>query len=702
MLSKMSIAKSIEKLKSASLTGITQADENACHNFSYGNPQKKEFFSPNYPNEYPKNTKCTFRITADAGHMVMLDFRDQFHLEDSATCEYDKLEVRDGAYGYSPLIGTFCGNEFPKKMYSSKRYMWLQFSSDDSIEYTGFKAVYDYVPIPNQGPNGQDNDRECAFHRSGPSGIIQKSEIDPLWEKYRQDDTLECMWTIEADAGKKIYLNFNHYKLKRPNDCDQNFIQIFSDGRTPDKELAKFCGTTAEPQKSQTNVTHIRLFTHKEAFKETNFTLHYTSFREITKDDVCDPKLEFSCGDQTCVDISLKCDGEFDCKYRYDEEASICARALGASVVLTSEHMIIILVVFFALVIAMCVSISISCYNKIKERQLREREYKERRSKEASVEATIDRNLRDHSTPERALEKRVADQVPPRFRDEEEESSDGCYVPEVDLSVFKHPNGGESITKKPRAAGIQQQQQYPYISESFESLESDVIVPPAPPPVPPHLKERRDLSPPPPTYRIVGGKVIANPAKNEPERALQESRASTIDSKESGYGRWPPQESRPGSTKPAPGGYNRPIEKIDSSIRTLDKEPTGPTDLKSNFLRGPLEAGAPRSTYSRSPSDIGLPKFGMARVTPDGPRGPLAGKTPSVDKGMPLATFRRPYEPTPYPGGYRPPAARNYLARNAETDTLKTQPGIDASDKDSSRAHSVASTLSAPDVIGKR
>lgn len=109
--------------------------------------------------------------------------------------------------------------------------------------------------------------------------------------------------------------------------------------------------------------------------------------------------------------------------------------------VLTSEHMIIILVVFFALVIAMCVSISISCYNKIKERQLREREYKERRSKEASVEATIDRNLRGHSTPERALEKRVADQVPQRFRDEEEESSDGCYVPEVDLSVFKHPNG---------------------------------------------------------------------------------------------------------------------------------------------------------------------------------------------------------------------------------------------------------------------
>lgn len=42
--------------------------------------------------------------------------------------------------------------------------------------------------------------------------------------------------------------------------------------------------------------------------------------------ETCDLKTEFNCGDQTCVDISLKCDGEFDCKYRYDEETTICAR----------------------------------------------------------------------------------------------------------------------------------------------------------------------------------------------------------------------------------------------------------------------------------------------------------------------------------------------------------------------------------------
>ncbi|XP_054707460.1 uncharacterized protein LOC129217214, partial [Uloborus diversus] len=507
------------------------------------------------------------------------------------------------------------------------------------------------------------------------------------------------------------------YKLDRPNDCDQNFIQIFADGRTPDKELSKFCGTTAEPQKSPSNLTYVRLFTHKDAFHGTNFTIHYTSFREITKDEQCDPKTEFNCGDQTCVDIALKCDGEYDCKYRYDEEPSICARALGASIMLTSEHMIIILVVFFALVIAMCASISISCYNKIKERQVREREYKERRSKEASVEA--ERNLRAHSSPavdpKRTVPAQQAgfDQIATGrqgFRDDadDEESSDGCYVPEVDLSRFK-PNGGETIPKKPRGTGLQQQQ-YPYISESFESLQSDVIVPPAPPPVPLHMKERRDLSPPPPTYRIVGGKVVANPAKNEPsmERMQQlESGRSTIDSKGGGsYGRYGTTDSRPGSAKPI-GGYPvyKPNEKPEIPVKPLiEKEPpASSTDLKASFLRGPLEAGAPRSAFSRSPGDIGLPKFGMARVTPDGPRGPLAAKGAAGDKSLPLATFRNAYEDNSYQRGYRPGTLRNYSSRNnPEADALKAQATVEASDKDSSRAHSVASTLSAPDVIGKR
>ncbi|CAL1295836.1 unnamed protein product, partial [Larinioides sclopetarius] len=626
---------------------MDQSEDAKCFNFSVVNPTKKEFYSPNYPNNYPKDVRCTLKITAPPGHTVKLDFRDKFHLENSPSCSYDYLEVRDGLHGYSPMLGSrYCGSEFPKQVISSKRYMWLQFKSDESIEYEGFRAVYDFVKMPNLGSSNTDVEKECSIRFSGHSGTVQKSQMQPYYEKYSNEDTVECMWIIETEAGKKLYLNFKDFSLNKPNDCDQNLLQIFPDSQSPSEKTADFCGTTAEPQKSESNVTYIRLFTQRANYEKTDFKIHFTSFREIEKNEKCDPNTEFNCGDQTCIDSSLLCDGEYDCKYRYDEEPTKCTRALGAAMVLTSEHMIIILVVFFGLVVAMCASISISCYNKIQERQLREREYKERRSKEASVEVTLDRSLQ---------------------RREDDSSDGGCYVPEVDFrGKQQKTNGGESVPKKAgKGAAPFQQPNYPYISESFESLESDVIVPPAPPPVPAHMKERREISPPPPTYRIVGGKVIASPAMNEPSTAAAEpsTRWQGLRGNETpSEPKW--QESRPPSARSGPKGVERE-----------------PAESKTNWLRGPLEAGVPRSAFTRQPGEIGLPKFGMSRVTPGGPVGQSRG--PPGDKPIPLSAFRSPYDRVaPDRAGY------------------PTQRETEASD--SSRAHSVASTLSAPDAVRNR
>lgn len=82
--------------------------------------------------------------------MVRLEFRDQFHLEESPSCEFDKLEVHNGGHGYSPLAGTFCGREFPKPIQSEGRELYLKFTSDASIEYVGFKAVYSFIPAPSK------------------------------------------------------------------------------------------------------------------------------------------------------------------------------------------------------------------------------------------------------------------------------------------------------------------------------------------------------------------------------------------------------------------------------------------------------------------------------------------------------------------------------------------------------------------------
>ncbi|XP_022236980.1 neuropilin and tolloid-like protein 2, partial [Limulus polyphemus] len=129
-------------------TQMNELDQaKACFNFTVGSPERMELYSPHYPKKYPNNTDCIKKIEAPYGYYVELDFRDDFHLEEASNCEYDYLEILDGPYGYSNLLGRYCGATFPPLTQSSGRYLWLKFHSDDSIEYVGFRAVFKFFPI---------------------------------------------------------------------------------------------------------------------------------------------------------------------------------------------------------------------------------------------------------------------------------------------------------------------------------------------------------------------------------------------------------------------------------------------------------------------------------------------------------------------------------------------------------------------------
>lgn len=85
---------------------------------------------------------------APEGYRIHLDFREWFEIEGSDKCEFDFLEVRDGPFGYSPVINKLCGKGFPSKVITSTtRFMWLQFKSDKNLGLRGFKATYSFNAI---------------------------------------------------------------------------------------------------------------------------------------------------------------------------------------------------------------------------------------------------------------------------------------------------------------------------------------------------------------------------------------------------------------------------------------------------------------------------------------------------------------------------------------------------------------------------
>lgn len=119
----------------------------------------------NNHNHYHRNSNCHWRIRANAGHVVRLSSI-HFDVEPDANCDYDYLNIYDGSSNSAKLIGKFCGGS-DVEVVSSSRYLYLEFHSDDSNEFTGFKFKYSF----QQASAGCGNSFfMCKNHR-----CIQKS-----------------------------------------------------------------------------------------------------------------------------------------------------------------------------------------------------------------------------------------------------------------------------------------------------------------------------------------------------------------------------------------------------------------------------------------------------------------------------------------------------------------------------------------------
>ncbi|BET00095.1 CUB domain [Nesidiocoris tenuis] len=377
-----------------------------CEAFVIGQPTKNTFYSPNYPDLYTNNTDCVKIIDAPPGYYLKLDFRDRFDIEPSQDCRFDSLEIRDGPNGYDKLIGEFCGSVFPPIIYSSGRSLWLRFTSDENIESRGFKGVYEYI---KRSTGTEVPEKLCRKVLTGMEGFVNRSDIDQEFIDRSTEFSLpmECMWTIQVDPGWRIQLQFNKFALEVPNDCESNFVDVFPEATDIPSRLYNFCGSIAEMVQSPKNILKIRFLALPRGMKS-NFEALYTAFRDKPKSSGCEEG-EYDCEDATCISETLKCNGRINCRFRSDEDPSRCMAKEGVlDTILNTEHMIIILVVFFLILTGMCFAFLFNCFRKL-IRDHRTIQEHMRRSREA-----------------RLHEDGASKQVPAIFNKRE------CYVPSTE------------------------------------------------------------------------------------------------------------------------------------------------------------------------------------------------------------------------------------------------------------------------------
>ncbi|XP_069678374.1 uncharacterized protein Neto [Periplaneta americana] len=346
------------------------ADDQAlkCKEFVVGNPDRGEFYSPNFPGNYPNHSDCIKILAAEPGHLLRLDFRDKFDLESSNNCTYDYLEVRDGGHGFDRLINKFCGSNFPPMIMSTSRYLWLRFVSDDTIEGSGFTAVYESV-LPPPGIEHKEIP-PCEILATGYEGWLNSTDISSSYLEMTDKLTkpIDCMWIVNVTEGWKIQLVFKTFKLDKPNDCESNFIDIFSPNTEVKYRVRKFCSSMAEIVSSNNSILYVRYYADKKA-RNSTFSSVFTAFREVKKEGDRDPggclEDEFDCQDERCIKKELECNGIENCRFRWDDDDHCLPTKGTLADTLRAEHIIIILVIFCLILSGMCFTFIFNCVRKL-------------------------------------------------------------------------------------------------------------------------------------------------------------------------------------------------------------------------------------------------------------------------------------------------------------------------------------------------
>lgn len=91
------------------------------------------------------STIFAFPPPASPRQCIDLFFDEKYSIEPSWECKFDHIEVRDGPFGFSPIIGRYCGQKIPTYVRSSGRYLYIKFVADGELEAIGFSARYNFT-----------------------------------------------------------------------------------------------------------------------------------------------------------------------------------------------------------------------------------------------------------------------------------------------------------------------------------------------------------------------------------------------------------------------------------------------------------------------------------------------------------------------------------------------------------------------------
>ncbi|KAH8379700.1 hypothetical protein KR009_006651 [Drosophila setifemur] len=213
--------------------------------------------SPNWPKPYGSSESCEWIIRAPLGQRLELVVKN-FTLEDTFdTCHADWLKIRNGDSANSPLIGTYCGTEIPPRLPSFGNALYLEFSSDNSVEMRGFLINWQQI---GAGCGGRLTSHKGSIH--SPHSMAGNR------------GALACDWQIVLAEGSRVHMQLE----SRDERLCNGMLTIYDGPTTSSPALVLRCKGTGEATQylmSTGNRVLVRYDVSHESPDGTSFVLNY-------------------------------------------------------------------------------------------------------------------------------------------------------------------------------------------------------------------------------------------------------------------------------------------------------------------------------------------------------------------------------------------------------------------------------------------
>lgn len=221
--------------------------------------------SPSFPELYPSNKNCVWKIEAPEQYRITLNFS-HFDIEgNNQNCEYDSVKVISGTGPEKEASNVFCGSTLPLPITSESNTLTIEFNSDNSVQKSGFFASFftdkDECAVNNGGCQhickNTVGSYECACHNGftlhenkhdckeggcqheidTPSGEISS----PNWPDF-YPSRKDCVWHFSTVNGHRIKIIFEKFELEQHQECTYDHIELFDGSTNLATSLGRFCG----------------------------------------------------------------------------------------------------------------------------------------------------------------------------------------------------------------------------------------------------------------------------------------------------------------------------------------------------------------------------------------------------------------------------------------------------------------------------